>query len=235
MTSSYDFMIFILAMIATWAMYLQLYGKSNPFYSIAQATYMGTSFGLDMVVSLLFIYNSGYIPITQGDWFMSLGLIFGIITVLRLTKKYAWLARVPLAISIGTGLGLMLRTQIFSGFLNQIESLILPLYVPGDVKASLYNTSIILATLFMLSFFLYTVRFTGTIRTSARIGEYALYVGLGAYFAQVFMGRLGLLVGYMQEITTPGWKAPYAIGIGILMLAIVIVMDRYGVLEKYSD
>ena len=235
MTGWYDFMIFIFAIAATWAMYLQLYGKSNPFYSFAQATYIGTSFGLDMVVTFLFIYNEGYIPITHGDWFMGAGIILGLIACHRLSKKYAWLSRFPLAISLGTGLGLGLRTQIFSGFLGQIKSLIQPLYIAGDLTTSLYNTSIILATLFMLSFFLYTVRLEGSIGISARIGEYVLYIGLGAYFAQVFMGRLGLLVGYMQNVTTPSWKIPYTIGLGILMLAVVLVMDRYNLLEKYSD
>ena len=87
--TTYDFIIFILALVATWSMYLQLYGKSNPFYSWAQATYMGTAFGLDLVVMILFIYNSGIIPLLNGDWVMSIGLVLGILTIFRLSKKYS--------------------------------------------------------------------------------------------------------------------------------------------------
>lgn len=235
MTNGYEFLLFILAIITTWAMYLQLYGKPNPFYSVAQATYMGASFGLDLVVTFLFLYTSGFIPITKGDWFMAFGFVLGFATLLRLTKRYAWVSRIPLAIALGTGLGLGIRTQIFAGFLSQIMSLITPFAVPSDAMTSFYNISIVLSTLFMLSFFLYTVQRKGPIGISSRIGEYALYVGLGAYFAQVFMGRAGLLVGYMQNITTPAWKTPYSLGIGVLMLAIVIAMDKYGILEKLSD
>jgi len=158
MANVYEFLLFILAIITTWAMYLQLYGKPNPFYSIAQATYMGAAFGLDLVVTLLFLYTSGFIPITKGDWFMALGFVFGFATLLRLTKRYSWVSRIPLAIALGTGLGLGIRTQIFSGFISQILSLITPFGAPSDFMTSFYNITIALSTLFMLTFFLYTVQ-----------------------------------------------------------------------------
>lgn len=233
--TSYDFVIFVLAIITTWSMYLQLYGKPNPFYSFAQATYMGAAFGLDLVVTLLFLYTAGFIPITQGDWYMGIGFILGFATLTRLSKRYAWVSRIPLAIAVGTGLGLGIRTTIFSGFLAQISSLIAPFGTPSDAVTSFYNVSIVLSTLFMLTFFLYTTERKGVVGVSSKIGEYALYIGLGAYFAQVFMGRAGLLVGYMQNITTPAWKTPYSIGIGVLLLATVMLMDKYGMLEKLSD
>ena len=87
----------------------------------------------------------------------------------------------------------------------------------------------------MLTFFLYSVRIAGPLAYSAKAGEYVLYTALGAVFAQTFMGRLGLLVGYMQSITDSSWKLPYTFGFMIIVIAGILLMDRYGVLEKWSD
>jgi len=227
--------LFILSIITTWAMYSQLTGKPNPFYSLAQATYVGLALALNFTVSFWFIWNNGIVPITQGRWFMGIGIILGAIMVLRVSKKYRPYSRIPLAIAIGTGLALSLRTQVFTGFVDQVRSLMYPLFIAGDLKTSLYNTTLTVNTILMLTFFLYTFEQKGALRTSARLGEYSLYIGLGAYFAQVFMGRLGLLVGYMQEITDPSWKVPYSLGIGVLMLAVILGLDRYKILEKVEN
>jgi hypothetical protein len=87
----------------------------------------------------------------------------------------------------------------------------------------------------MLSFFLYTVEQKGVLKWSARLGEYLMYVSFGAIFAQTFMGRLGLFVGYIQSITDPAWKIPYTLGFAVFVLAAIILMDRYGIIEKWAD
>jgi biotin transporter BioY len=87
----------------------------------------------------------------------------------------------------------------------------------------------------MLTFFLYSTEQTGILRHTAKAGEYALYIALGAVFAQTFMGRLGLFVGYMVSITDPAWKVPWTFGLFAVVLGGILIMDRYGILEKYAD
>jgi hypothetical protein len=235
MVEFYEFSYTLVAILATWSMYAMFYGKPSPFRSWGENSYIGFTMGLNIVVTATYVWTTAVIPISDGRWFPAVGIILGVLMVLRLFPKYSYISRIPIAISIGANLGLSIRTRIFTAFINQIQSTIVPLYVAGDLYQSLVNTTISVSVVLMLSFFLYSTEQTGILRYSAKAGEYALYIALGAVFAQTFMGRLGLFVGYMTSITDPAWKQPYAIGIGIVVLAIIIIMDRYGILEKYSD
>jgi hypothetical protein len=39
----------------------------------------------------------------------------------------------------------------------------------------------------------------------------------------------------MQSILDPAWKIPYTLGMLVIIFAGVLILDRYGLLEKYSD
>jgi len=225
----------IVAIFTSWCLYSTLYGKSNPFRSYAQASFIGWSMGMNVVVATWFAYEHGYLPLLEGEWIMLLGIILGVMMLFRLHPKYHYIARLPIAISVGTMLSFSLRTTIFTGFISQIQATMLPLYVPGDLLKSLYNTTLVVSTLLMLSFFVYTTELRGPMIWSARIGEYCMYIAFGCVFAQTFMGRLGLFVGYMQNITDPAWKIPYTLSFAVLIFLAILVMDRYGILEKYAD
>jgi hypothetical protein len=61
-----------------------------------------------------------------------------------------------------------------------------------------------------------------------------MYVAFGGIFAQTFMGRLSLFVGFMQNYTVPPWKIPYLLGSLIIVFAAVIILDRAKLLEKLT-
>jgi len=214
-------------------MFTTLYGKSNPLYALAEESYIGFGTGLTIVINLLFIYKTGILGIQAGDWILSLGIILGIMVLTRIIPKYSYIARVPIAIAIGAQFGLALRTTIFTGFLDQIRATIFPL-LTGDAMTLLNRWTIALSVIFMLSFFFYTTELKGPLRWSARIGEYAMYVAFGGIFAQTFMGRLSLFVGFMQNYTVPPWKIPYLLGSLIIVFAAVIILDRAKLLEKLT-
>jgi len=217
------------------AMFSALYGKANAFRSWAQSSFIGFAMGMNTVANVWYVYNNGYLPITRGDWIMVLGIILGVLTPMRLFPRYAHWSRLPIALALGANLGISIRTTIFAGFINQIQATIAPLFVAGDLQRSLNNTTIAVSMILMLSFFIYSVEVKGPLKWTAKVGEYALYISFGVVFAQTFMGRLGLLVGYMQQITQPDWKIPYALAFAVLILASILVMDRYGIMEKYAD
>jgi len=230
----FEFTTTIVAIFATWSMLSALYGKANPLRSWAQTSYIGFTLGISLVAIWDFIYKQGIVPVMNGDWLMSLGLIGGVLMLSRLSKKYHAFARIPIAISVGTSLGLSLRSNVVSGFLAQIQAMMAPIIVDGGFMPSFYNLTTFVSSLLILTFFLYTAEVKGPLKVSSKLGEYCLYIGLGAIYAQNYMGRLGLLIGYFQTIMVP-WKVPYTIGIGILVLAIVLILDRKGILEKYAN
>lgn len=233
--SWFDYTTGVVSIFTAFALYTSLYGKSNPLRSWAQASYIGFAMGINVTANVWYVYNNGYLPITRGDYIMIFALVLGAMTFLRLFPKYAYWSRLPIAIAVGANLGISLRTIIFANFLTQITSTIAPLFVAADWYKSLVNTTIAVSMLFMLSFFIYTVEIRGPLKWTAKLGEYAMYISFGVVFAQTFMGRLGLLAGFVQQLTFPDWKLPYALFFMTFALAVVLIMDRYGILEKYAD
>ncbi|MBS7631812.1 hypothetical protein KEJ47_09665 [Candidatus Bathyarchaeota archaeon] len=214
-------------------MFTTLYGKSNPLYALAEESYIGFATGLTVVVNLLYIYRTGILGIQAGDTILIVGIILGIMILTRISKKYSYIARLPLAITIGAQFGLALRTTIFSGFIDQIKGTILPLF-NTDMQSMIYNWTIAISVILMLTFFLYTMELKGPLGLGASIGEYIMYICFGAIFAQTFMGRLGLFVGFMQNYTVPPWKIPYLLGSLIIVFGAVMILDKLKLLEKLT-
>jgi hypothetical protein len=214
-------------------MFTTLYGKSSPLYSLAEESYIGFATGLTVVINVLYIYRTGILGIQAGDIALIFGIILGIMVLTRIYPKYSYIARLPIAITIGAQFGLALRTAIFTDFIEQISGTYLPL-LTGSAQNVIYNWTIALSIILMLTFFLYTIELKGPIGWSAKIGEYVMYICFGALFAQTFMGRLGLFVGFMQNYTVPPWQIPYLLGSLIIVFAAVIILDRMHLLERLT-
>lgn len=225
--------IVVVGAFLAMCMFSTLYGKSSPMYALAEESYIGFATGLTIVVNVLFIYRTGILGVQAGDWILVFGLLLGLMVVVRIYPKYSYISRFPIAITLGAGLGIGLRTTIFTGFLNQITGTITQLFV-GNLQTLIYQWTIAICVLFTLPFFLYTVELKGALGSVAKFGEYLLYIGFGASFAQTFMGRLGLFVGFMQYYTVPTWKIPILVLSMVIVLALIIALDKTNLLERLT-
>jgi hypothetical protein len=206
-----EFMSFaavVVGIFISFAMYTTLYGRPNPLRSWAEFSYLGAGTGVSIVIGLTYIWNTAVLGIQAGDWILILSIILGLMMVLRVHPTYSYVSRLPLAFTVGTGLALSLRTQIFTSFIRHVITI--------------------------LTFFLYTMELSGPLFWTSRVGEYLMYIGFGAIFAQTFMGRLGLFIGYMESLTTPTWKTPYTVGSALICLIAAILFERTGLGEKLS-
>jgi len=225
--------IVVVGAFLAMCMFSTLYGKSSPMYALAEESYLGFATGLTIVVNVLYLYNTGIVGIRAGDWVLSFGFLLGFMIVVRIFPKYSYISRIPIAITLGSGLGLGLRTTIFTGFLDQIRGTIIQLF-SGSAKTLLYQWTIAICVLFTLPFFLYTVELKGPLGWVAKIGEYLMYISFGASFAQTFMGRLGLFVGFMQYYTVPDWKIPILVLSMIIVLALIVALDKTNLLARLT-
>ena len=233
MVTMIEYSITIVGTFLAMCMFSTLYGKSSPLYALAEESYIGFGTGLTIVINAEYIWRTGIINIMQGDYILILSIILGIMILFRVHPQYSYVARLPIAIALGAQFGLSLRTIIFSGFTQQIVATITPLFA-GDMMTMIYRWTIALSVIFMMTFFFYSIELKGPLQTSAKIGEYFLYTAFGAIFAQTFMGRLGLFVGFMQSYTVPPWQQPFLIGSMIIVFVALVIMDRTGMLEKYT-
>ena len=233
MTTLIEYSIVAVGSFLAMCMFSTLYGKGNPLYSLAEESYLGFGTGLTIVMNLTYIWKTGILNIMAGDWALILAVILGVMILFRVHPKYGYISRVPIAIVLGAQFGLSLRTLIFSGFIQQIQSVIQPLF-SGGTQTILYNWTIAICVIFMLTFFFYTIEIEGPLKISATFGEYLLYASFGAIFAQTFMGRLGLFIGFMQSYTVPSWEKPFLVGSLLLVFGLVYAMDKTGLLEKLT-
>lgn len=233
MTTLIEYSIVAVGSFLAFCMFSTLYGKGNPLYSLAEESYLGFGTGLSIVMNLAYIWKTGFLNIMAGDWVLILAVVLGIMILFRVSSKYSYISRIPIAIVLGAQFGLSLRTIIFSGFTQQIQSVIFPLF-SGGTQMMLYNWTIAICVIFMLTFFFYTIEIEGPLKTSAAFGEYLLYASFGAIFAQTFMGRLGLFIGFMQSYTVPSWEKPFLVGSLLLVFGLVYAMDKTGLLEKLT-
>src|SRR4030042_216341 len=215
------------------SMFTTLYGKSSPLCALAEESYIGFATGLTIIWNIDYIWKTGIVNIMAGDWVLLFSILLGAMMLMRVHPKYGYLARLPIAIVLGAQFGLSLRTIIFTGFIQQISATIVPLFT-GGTQTLIYNWTIVICVIFMLPFFFYTIEMKGALGMSARFGEYLLYIAFGAVFAQTFMGRLGRAIGFRQSPTIPHSKPPYLLGSMVLVLALVMYMDKAGLLEKLT-
>lgn len=214
-------------------MYTALYGKGNPLYSIAEESYIGVGTGLTVVTNLQYIWRVGIEGVLAGDYILIIGIIIGVMMWARISPQYSYITRLPVSMTVGTGLALSLRTVIFTGFINQLRPTIQLLFT-GTILEEIMKLIVIISIVTQMTFFLYTTEVKGIIAASAKIGEYFLYAGFGAIFAQTFMGRLGLFVGFIQSNTIPQWKTPILLAASAICLIAVIALDRLNLLERLT-
>jgi hypothetical protein len=130
-----------------------------------------------------------------------IALFFGLLWYARFTKQYFFAYRWTLAIIVGTGIGMALRTVVFSQFLAQITAQAsISLWVPGDLLQSFNN---ILLTIMVPCVLLY-FWFTGPSRDRApmsyieKTARYTMMAGFGAAYGATVLTRFSLFIGRAQ-------------------------------------
>jgi len=187
--------------------------KDNPFYKIAESVVVGVSAAYWMVVGFwqvivpnlvgkLFpeFVRSWAMPGLDGhsEWIYIFPLILGVMLLMRLSPKGAWISRWPLAFIIGTTAGIRLLGFIHADFLSQIRNSIIPVLV-FDLENgflfwdSILNLILILGVLASLVYFFFSVEHKGLVGKTAKVGIWVLMVTFGAAFGYTVMGRIALL------------------------------------------
>ncbi|GAH89001.1 unnamed protein product, partial [marine sediment metagenome] len=137
-----------------------------------------------------------------------------------------------LAIVVGTGIGMALRTVVFTQFLDQIIAQAkIPLFVSGDPLQSFSNILITIMTPCVLLYFWFTggARDTGPMKYISKIARYTIMSGFGAAYGYTVLTRFSLLIGRSQFLLGRLPNPPEAklafISIALVMLASLVGYD----------
>ena len=152
------------------------------------------------------VFGSG----TMFRFSLIIPTIFGIMMVMRVVPKVAWLSRWSIALLIGIASGTALPWTIQSKITTQLE---IGSSLPVKYVEALYGAPhgftevvawevgvpiMILGTVCALIYFFFSVPHRGPVGHLASAGVWVLMVGFGASFGYTVMARLSLLIGRVQ-------------------------------------
>jgi len=177
-----------LAAILQLALFSYLY-KENPVFRLAEHAFIG----LAAAHSLVMNWDNYWKPtltrdIPGGQWYLIIPLVLGLLIYLRYFPSVSWVARIPMSLWVGYGVG---YTLAFSPrpFLKQVMASFLKL-------DNIDNWIFFVCLICTLAYFLFTVSHekVKVIGGLAKCGRYAIMIALGSAFGNTVMGRVSLLL-----------------------------------------
>ena len=182
--------------LCTFAIYSFLW-KENRFFRAFQNLFVGLAAGYSLVVNFNNIKRQAWGPlIDKGDLSMLVPMLLGILLFTRLSKKYSWVARYPMAFLMGIGSALSMKA-IESDFVRQIQASIITWQGKG-IGGTFNNLVLTLGTAFALVYFFFTFKPTKATELTGRLGRWVLMLCFGAAFGSAVQGRLSLVISQMQ-------------------------------------
>jgi hypothetical protein len=172
--------------------------KDNPFYKVAESLAVGLSAGYFTVILVRTSLMRTLIdPLFQeGRLIVIIPGILGILMFLRLSRKWTWVSRYPLAFYMGIASGAALSPTILAYVVRQVEYTIVPMSLTS--WEGIQNILIVLMVVSALFYFFFSVEHKGVFKVTARFGIWIIMIAFGAQFGFTVMARISLLIGRMQ-------------------------------------
>jgi len=190
--------------------------KDNPFYRFAEHLFVGVSAGYYIILNFWTVIvpnlweplmrtmgNTGtagvgslFLP-RLGDYriFLAIPGILGLLLFTRLFGKIGWMSRWALAVIIGVYAGIRTTGAAQADFVAQVEGSLKPLWIAGDVGASLNAIVFSIGIITSLLFFFYSREHKGGLGVASKLGIFFLMVSFGAGYGYTVMSRISLLIG----------------------------------------
>jgi len=205
--------------VATLAIFSFLI-KENPFFRFFEHIYIGIAAGLGVVVTLKnFLWPKIFVPLfgldlvrfpdstsagvyNRGFLLYLAPMLFGLLYYFIYSKKYSWLAKLVIGVSLGASGGLAFQ-GFFNQMLPQLASSFKPLVVYGsegwNIGRSFSNSFFVFTLICVMYYFFFSFRRkTATLDKISVAGRWLMMVCFGAYFGSTVMARMALLVERLQ-------------------------------------
>lgn len=190
------------AAILTLAIFSFLY-RENPVFRFAEHLLVGISAGYYLVQYFFSaVYRKLYVPVFDNhDYILIVGGILGAMMFARLSRKWEWVSRYPIAFYVAAWAGYVIPSYVQVRILEQAESTMFnPLALsPAQAVSSFI---IFLGVVTTLAYFYFSAERKGAIKAASRVGIIFIMVGFGATFGYNVMGRISLLIGRFQFLLT---------------------------------
>jgi hypothetical protein len=199
--------------------------KESMFWRFAEQTFIGLAMGYTFVLAVQQIRTVAWIPLSTGkNYLLVIPLVLGLMLYARFSKNYAWMSRWPMAVLIGLGTGIAMRTVIEAQIVQQISATFLPLITPNPMT-TINNIAIVVMVFCTLFFFTFTGGTGKTADTVRKLGRYTLMLTFGAAFGATVLTRMTLFIGRFTYLWAPNQR-PYLLAIGAIMLLVLALYEK---------
>jgi lipoprotein signal peptidase len=118
---------------------------------------------------------------------------------LLMVPQYRWASRYPIAILVGTALGLGLSSRILPNLQNQVIDTIT--YPAPTTALGWFNFAYIaIGTLLVLMYFILTYEHSGPLAIPSKAARIFIMLGLGIHFGNTVLFRLAMLSGRAEFV-----------------------------------
>ena len=197
---SHDPSVWVTALL-TLAIFSFLY-RENRIFRFAEHLLVGVSAGY-YVVQYFYsgVIKKMVIPMSQdlgANWVLLFGGLFGVLMFTRLSRRYGWAARYPIAFYVAAGAGYFIPSILEANVLKQIGGTLTAPAAAASPAAMVSAFVLVAGVISCLIYFYFSVEHKGPVGTASRIGILFLMLGFGASFGYTVMGRITLLIGRFQ-------------------------------------
>ena len=189
----------------------------NPIYKLAEHLFLGVSIGYGVIEIYYGVFRPNLIDKLMGVgtstfqqvlWIVPmvlLGLLF-----MKLHRKHAWLARIPIAFIVAAYSGVKLTGELNANLMTQVAQSIPNLAEvwdqygfwtwSADGAGVLSSLILLLGLSACLLHFYFSAPHNRAMQWISRFGVLILMLSFGASFGYTVMGRISLAIGRVQEM-----------------------------------
>jgi len=218
--------IWLAALFTIWAYSFAF--RDNAFFKFAEHTFVGAAAGHNIVYAVDNVRRYGWDPLSKGSVLYAVVFVLGLVLYTRYHKKYFWLSRFPLAIMVGIGIGLSLRSIVTSEFIAQIQSTAGMKVLGVDSFTAFNNLLFIVIVLAVVYYFVFTfpVLHAGNRGVISTFARYAMMAAFGYSFANALLSRITMIFGRLDYVMNRWLPLPGA----ILALPLALILLIYSMI-----
>jgi hypothetical protein len=218
--------IWLAALFTVWIYSIAF--RDNVFFKFAEHTFVGAAAGHSIVYGVDNVIRYGWTPFTKGALLYGVVFLLGFALYTRYHTRYFWLSRYPLAIMVGTGIGLSMRATITAEFIAQIKSTAELKVLGADAWTGFSNLIFIVLVLTVVYYFVFTFpgMHGGGLGIISKVARYGMMAAFGYSFANTVLSRYNMIFGRIDFLMSEWLPLPGA----MIMLPVVLVLLAYAMI-----